>query len=116
MEVIKTEGAPEPIGPYSQGILAKNIIFTSGQIHPEGSIEMQTAKVLEYIDNILAAKECDMSQIAKVNVYLKDLGDFKAMNDVYERQMPHKPARACVQVARLPKDALVEIDVIAVSK
>jgi len=122
--VIATADAPAAIGPYSQAIAAgQGMIFTAGQIPLDpatgavvaGGIREQTARVLENIAAILREAGSDCAHVVKTTVFLRDLGDFPAMNDVYAtffRETP--PARATVQVARLPKEALVEIDAIAI--
>lgn len=120
--VIITPNAPSPVGPYSQAIRAGNLIFVAGQIPldpasgkmPEGITE-QTRQVLRNIAAVLEAAGASMADVVKTTVYMKDLGEFAAMNQVYAsffRESP--PARATVEVARLPKDARVEIEAIAV--
>jgi len=122
MKVIQSENAPNPVGPYSQGIEAGGIVFVSGQvgINPEtgskveGGIEKETEQVLTNIEAILKEAGLTLKDVAKVNVYLKDISDFSRMNQVYSTFFSeHKPARACVE-ANLVKDFLVEIDAIAV--
>ena len=120
--VISTSNAPAAIGPYSQGIKAGNLIITSGQLpidpatgaFAEGGIGAQTRQSLENVKAILAEAGLGMENIIKTTVFLKDMNDFAAMNEVYAQffQQPY-PARSAVQVARLPKDGLVEIEVIA---
>jgi 2-iminobutanoate/2-iminopropanoate deaminase len=120
--IIATPKAPAAIGPYSQAIRIGNILYTSGQISldPEtmkmitGDIEVETEKVLKNIETILKADGLDLNNIIKTTVYLTDLSEFTRMNQVYEKFFSEtKPARACVQVAALPKGAKVEIDAIA---
>jgi len=120
-EIISTEKAPAAIGPYSQAVRAGNLIFTAGQlgIDPgtgklaEG-IEAQTRQALRNIAAILEAAGSSLSQVVKTTVFLKDLADFQAMNAVYAEYFSQSPpARSTVQAARLPKDALVEIEAIA---
>lgn len=120
---IKTEKAPKAIGPYSQGIAANNFIFASGQISLDpqtgelvsGGIEDQTRQVLKNISAVLQAAGSSLDHVVKATVFLQDMNDFAAMNTVYaEFFTPPFPARAAVQVARLPKDVKVEIEVIAV--
>ena len=121
-KVIKTNQAPSAIGPYSQGVSIDGFLYTSGQIalNPEnmemmnGEIEEETEWVLNNIEAILKADGMKRAHIIKTTVYLTDLKDFSRMNLVYEKFFEDtKPARACVQVAALPKGAKVEIDAIA---
>lgn len=123
MKVVATDSAPKAIGPYSQAIVANGMVFVSGQIpiDPasgnliEGSITDQTKQVMSNLAAILQAAGADFSKVVKTTVYLKDMGDFTEMNEVYGSNFPdHKPARATVQVAKLPRDVAVEIDCIAV--
>jgi len=123
-EVIATAKAPQAIGPYSQAIRANGFIFVSGQIplNPatmqivEGGAAGQTEQVLTNLEAVLKAAGSGMDKVVRTGVYLKDMDDFTAMNDVYERFFPQSaPARSTVEVARLPKDVLVEIDVIALA-
>lgn len=122
---ILTIKAPNPIGPYSQAIIARDFIFTAGQvpIDPltgkmvEGDIQKQTRQVLENIKAILEAGNSGMERVVKCTVFLKDLADFAKMNEVYALYFPDiHPARSAFQVARLPLDALVEIEAIATIK
>jgi 2-iminobutanoate/2-iminopropanoate deaminase len=122
---IATEAAPAAIGPYSQAVRIGSMVYTSGQIALEpgtgnlvdGGIREQTERVLENLTAVLAATGCGMADVVKTTVFLKDINDFAAMNEVYARYLAPEgkipPARSTVQVARLPKDALVEIEVIA---
>lgn len=121
--VIKTDQAPAAIGPYEQGIRVGDFLFTSGQIALDpktgefkgGEIEMETELVLKNIEAILKEDGLDLGHVVKTTVYLQDLGHFARMNQVYEKLFaPNKPARACVQVAALPKGAKVEMDAVAV--
>ncbi|PZM85523.1 MAG: hypothetical protein DKT66_03150 [Candidatus Melainabacteria bacterium] len=123
MKVVATDTAPKAIGPYSQAIVANGMVFVSGQIPidpasgnlVEGSISDQTKQVMSNLAAILEAAGADFSKVVKTTVYLKDMGDFTEMNEVYGSHFPdHKPARATVQVAKLPRDVAVEIDCIAV--
>ena len=123
--IIKTNSAPEPVGPYSQAIEAGGFVFVSGQgpIDPstnqliEGDIKSQTRKVLENIAEILRAAGLTMKDVVKTTVFLTDLNNFKEMNEVYNDFFAEgKPARSTVQVARLPLDISVEIDAIAVKE
>ncbi|WP_163194347.1 RidA family protein [Clostridium thermarum] len=121
-EVISTNGAPAAIGPYSQGIKAGNLVYTSGQIplDPQtgeliSDIKKATERSLENVKAILEAAGTSMDKVIKTAVFLKDMNDFAAMNEVYGSYFKENPpARSCVQVARLPKDAVVEIEAIAV--
>ena len=121
-EVISTKDAPQAIGPYSQAIKANGFVFVSGQIpiNPAdgtivgGAVAEQTERVMKNLQQILAAAGSSLDKVVKSNVFLKNMSDFSAMNEVYGkffRSAP--PARATVEVARLPKDVLVEIDVVA---
>ena len=123
--VLSTDKAPAAIGPYSQGISAKpgTITITSGQLpidpatgaFAEGGIAGQTRQSLENVKAVLAAAGFEMSDVIKTTVFLKDMNDFAAMNEVYATYFASEaPARSAVEVARLPKDALVEIEAIAV--
>jgi len=123
--VISTQSAPNAVGPYSQAIRSGNFVFTAGQaaLDPatqqliSGGITEQTQRTLENLKAILEAAGTSLSRVVKANVYLKDLKDFAAMNAAYAEYLaPHgvgAPARTTIEAARLPKDALVEIDVIA---
>ena len=119
---IKTTEAPEAIGPYSQAIRIGDFLYTSGQISLDpktmemitGNIELETEKVLQNIEAILSAEGLNFGHVIKTTVYLTDLSEFTRMTQVYEKFFSNtKPARACVQVAALPKGAKVEIDAIA---
>lgn len=118
---IDTQDAPKAIGPYSQGIRAGNLIFTSGQlpINPEtgdlvSDIKEATRQSLENVKAILTAAGGAMTDVLKVTVFLRDMKDFTAMNEVYVDYFPiNPPARSAIQVAGLPKDAVLEIEVIA---
>ena len=121
MKTIQTKNAPAAVGAYAQGIVTDNLIFTSGQLplDPEtGELEMEikkaTKRALENIKAIVEAGGSSVDKIVKCNVFLDDVNDFAAFNQVYEEFFgDHKPARALVQVAKLPKDALIEIEAIA---
>lgn len=119
---IQTPQAPSAIGPYSQAIRIGEFLFTSGQIALDpktmvmmnGEIEEETERVLNNLQEILKADSLSLAHVVKTTVYLTDLGEFSRMNQVYEKFFNKtKPARACVQVAALPKGAKVEIDAIA---
>ena len=122
MKYVETSGAPEAIGPYSQAIIAGGMVYCSGQIpfDPEtmqqvaGGVEEQTDRVLRNLAAVLEAAGSSLSQVVKTTVFLKDMDDFAAMNAVYARHFgDHRPARAAVQAARLPRDVDVEIECIA---
>ncbi|HCJ91329.1 MAG: RidA family protein [Acidaminococcaceae bacterium] len=122
--IIHTETAPGAIGPYSQGVRAGGFIFISGQLPvdpatgemPKGSIRELTRQSLTNIKHILEAAGSSMDNVVKTTVFLKDLSDFAAMNQAYAEFFPADcPARSCVQAAALPKDAAVEIEVIALA-
>jgi len=121
-EVVSTDGAPKAIGPYSQAIRAAGFIFTSGQVAIDpatqqviaGDVAAQTDRVLKNLAAVLAAAGSSLHKVVRTTVFLKNMGDFTAMNEVYGRYFTQAPpARSTVEVARLPKDVLVEIDVIA---
>jgi 2-iminobutanoate/2-iminopropanoate deaminase len=121
---ISTPNAPKAIGPYSQAIRARGLVFVSGQvaIDPatqqviEGDVAAQTERVLKNISAILASAETKLDQVVRTTVFLKNMNDFAAMNEVYGKHFgTAPPARSTVEVSRLPKDVLVEIDVIALT-
>ena len=123
-EVIATEQAPRAIGPYSQAIRAQGLIFTSGQIAIDpataqiiaGNVSAQTDRVLKNLSAILQASGSSLEKVLRCTVFLKNMGDFAAMNEVYGGYFQQEPpARSTVEVARLPKDVLIEIDVIALA-
>jgi 2-iminobutanoate/2-iminopropanoate deaminase len=123
-EIISTENAPGAIGPYSQAVRAGNMIFCSGQIpiDPQTGefvspdVAEQTEQVLKNLSAVLEAAGSGLNNVVKTTVFLADMNDFAAMNEVYARYFnENKPARATVQAARLPRDARVEIECIAVS-
>lgn len=122
--VISTNNAPAAIGPYSQAIRAGNLVFVSGQIPiipatgelVQGDIRLQTRQALENLKHILAAAGASLDSVVKTTVFMKDLNDYSAINDVYKEFFANKPpARAAVQAARLPRDVGVEIEAIALS-
>ncbi|AGT30502.1 endoribonuclease L-PSP [Geobacillus genomosp. 3] len=121
MRKVETKNAPQAIGPYSQGIIVNNMFYSSGQIPltPEGEmvkgdIQAQTHQVFQNLKAVLEAAGASLDTVVKTTVFIKNMDDFAAMNEVYGQYFTnHKPARSCVEVARLPKDALVEIEVIA---
>lgn len=119
-EIVQTTQAPQAIGPYSQAVKAGQLLFTSGQLgmDPEtgefpATVEEQTEQSLSNVKAIVEAAGANMNQIVKTTVFLKDMNDFQKVNEVYSRFFVEPyPARSAVEVARLPKDALVEIEVI----
>ena len=122
LEFVATAGAPKAIGPYSQAVQSNGFLFTAGQValDPDrgelvaGGISEQTARALENLRAILDAANSDFSQVVKTTVFLVDMADFAAMNEVYSRAFgDHRPARSTVAVAALPRGARVEIEVIA---
>lgn len=122
LKYIKTKKAPEAIGPYSQAILNNYKVYCSGQIaiDPEtqefigGDITMQTVRVLENLKAVLEASRSSLAKALKVTIYLQNMDDFAAVNEIYaEYFKDHKPARSTIAVAALPKNALIEIDCIA---
>jgi 2-iminobutanoate/2-iminopropanoate deaminase len=124
-EVIFTKDAPQAVGPYSQAIRANGFVFVSGQVAIDpatqqvivGDVKAQTDRVLRNLSEILEAAESGLGRVVRCGVFLKDIGDFAAMNEVYGKYFSTAPpARTTVEVARLPKDVLVEIDVIALAK
>jgi len=123
-EVIATKDAPQAIGPYSQAIKAAGLVFCSGQIALDpasgtivgSDVAQQTERVLRNLAAVLAAAGSRLDRVVKTTVFLKNMGDFAAMNEVYGRHFKTAPpARSTVEAARLPKDVLVEIDVIALT-
>lgn len=122
-EVVYSDRAPEPIGPYSQAIQAGNMLFVSGQIAIDrtsgnmvtGSIKEETEQVMRNLQFVLKAAGMTFSNIVKCSIFLKDMGDFPVVNETYGRYFPQQPpARETVEVSRLPKDVHVEISCIAV--
>lgn len=122
-DIVSTTDAPAAIGPYSQAVCLGELVFCSGQIALDpatgdvvgaGDVAVQTKRVLDNLEAVLAAAGSSLEQAVKVTIYLADLGHFAAVNEIYaERVGAEPPARACVEVSRLPKDVLVEIDAIA---
>ncbi|MEB4859078.1 MULTISPECIES: RidA family protein [Priestia] len=121
---VQTKNAPQAIGPYSQGIVVNNLFYSSGQIplRPdgtlvEGDVQVQATQVFENLKAVLEEAGASLDTVVKATVFIKDMNDFAALNEVYGDYFgDHKPARSCVEVARLPKDVLVEIEVIALVK
>lgn len=124
MKAISTTNAPAAIGPYAQGIIVNGMFYSSGQIPltaagalVEGDIKDQTNQVFENLKAVLAEAGTSLDNVVKTTVFMKDMNDFVAMNEVYAQHFgEHKPARSAVEVARLPKDVKVEIEVIALVK
>ncbi len=124
MKAIYTKEAPDAIGPYSQGIIVNNLFFSSGQIPltaegelVEGTVQEQTHQVFHNLKAVLQEAGASLESVVKATVFIKNMDDFPLINEVYgEYFHTHKPARSCVEVARLPKDVLVEIEVIALVK
>ena len=123
-DVISTNDGPQAIGPYSQAIRANGFVFVSGQVAIDpatqqvisGDVGAQTDRVLKNLSAILKAAGTGLEKVVRSTVFLKNMGDFAAMNEVYGRYLTSAPpARSTVEVARLPKDVLVEIDVIALA-
>lgn len=123
-QTVSTSNAPVAIGPYSQAVVAGGMVFTSGQIALDPAsgkmvgddVSAQTEQVFKNLFAVLEAAGATPQSVVRCTVYLKDLGEFATVNEIYARHFPGEepPARACVEAARLPKDALVEIDAIAV--
>ena len=121
MKIVSTKNAPEAIGPYSQAIEAHPFLFTSGQIPltpggelVSGDIAQQTKQVFENLKGILAARDLTLDDVVKVTVFMKDLNEFVAMNEVYAQYFgEHRPARSTVEVAKLPKDVKIEVECVA---
>jgi 2-iminobutanoate/2-iminopropanoate deaminase len=123
-KIVKLEGAAPPVGPFSAAVVANGLVFVSGQIAMDpateqftgGGIEGQTEQVLKNLAQVLAAAGSSLDRVVRAGVFLKNMSDFAAMNAVYARHFPvDPPARTTVEVARLPKDVLVEIDAIALA-
>jgi len=124
-KVVRTKNAPNPVGPYNQAIISGNFVFTAGQIalHPasgeleENDIKKQTERVIKNMEAVLLAAGSDLTQVIKTTVFLKNMNDFASMNEVYGKYFAvDPPARSAVEVSRLPKDVLVEIECIAALK
>ncbi|OLN21292.1 reactive intermediate/imine deaminase [Domibacillus antri] len=124
MNIVNTKKAPAAIGPYSQGIIVNNLFYSSGQIPltaegtlVDGTIEEQTHQVFANLKAVLEEAGASLESVVKATAFLSDMEEFGAFNEVYgEYFSAHKPARSCVEVARLPKDVKVEIEVIALVK
>ncbi|MCB9757245.1 MAG: RidA family protein [Candidatus Omnitrophica bacterium] len=123
-KIIKPAGAPAAVGPYNQAVVAGNFVFTAGQIPLDPvsgamvgtTIKEQTQQVLKNLQAVLAGAGTSFDHVVKTTVFLKDMNDFAGMNEVYAKYIhaENAPARSTIQVARLPKDALVEIEAVAV--
>ncbi|WP_223703357.1 RidA family protein [Sutcliffiella deserti] len=124
VKIVHTEAAPKAIGPYSQGIVVNNLFYSSGQIPLKadgelvtGNVEEQTHQVFNNLKAVLNEAGASLDSVVKATVFIKDMNQFQEINEVYGQYFhTHKPARSCVEVARLPKDVLVEIEVIALVK
>ena len=121
MKIIYTQEAPSPIGPYSQGVLSGGVLYLSGQIPIDpktgkivsGGIEAQTEAVIMNIEAVLRAAGLNFSNVVKTTCFLSSMDHFATFNGIYEKYFVSKPARSCVEAARLPQNVLVEIEVIA---
>ena len=122
--IVQTDKAPRAIGPYSQGVMVEpgRLVFTAGQIPMDpasgqvivGDIQAQTRRVIENLEGVLQAAETDLQHVIKTTVFLKDMNDFQVMNEVYAEYFNQDPpARSAVEVARLPKDVLIEMECVA---
>jgi 2-iminobutanoate/2-iminopropanoate deaminase len=125
LKIVHTDQAPAAIGPYCQAIVHGGLVFTAGQIAldpatgemSDGDIAEQTDRVLRSLSAVLASAGASLQTVIKTTVFMRDLGEFAAMNEVYARYFAdHKPGRSTVQVARLPRDAAVEIELVAAVK
>ena len=126
MKLVQTNQAPSAIGPYSQAVVANGIVYTSGQIAlmPDGSdallsedVVTQTKRVMQNLEAVLVEGGSSLDSVLKTTIFLADMGDFAVVNEIYEEAFgSHKPARATVAVKTLPKNALVEIDAVALVK
>ncbi|GGH88316.1 2-iminobutanoate/2-iminopropanoate deaminase [Pullulanibacillus pueri] len=124
MKTTFTKEAPEAIGPYSQGVVVNNMFYSSGQIPlttegvmVEGGVEEQVHQVFTNLKAVLASAGASLSTVVKTTVFIKNMDDFPVINEIYGTYFNnHLPARSCVEVAKLPKDALVEIEVVALVK
>lgn len=124
MNIVQTSNAPAAIGPYSQGVVVNNLFYSSGQIPltpegvmVEGDIQTQTHQVFKNLKAVLEAAGASLETVVKATVFIKNMDEFAQLNEVYAEYFnAHKPARSTVEVARLPKDAMVEIEVVALVK
>ena len=124
MDIVSTKNAPNAIGPYSQAVIHAGLVYCSGQVAldpasmevVDGDVVAQTSRVFQNLAAVLEAAGSSLQQVVKTTVYLADMGEFPQMNEEYAKHMgDHRPARATVEVSRLPKDVRVEIDAIAVA-
>lgn len=121
-KIIYTSNAPEPIGPYSQAYLCGDTLYCSGQIaidptsgnFVEGDIEKQTNQVIKNIEQLLKAAGFDFNDVVKTTCFLSDMADFAKFNEIYAKYFTSNPARSCVAAKQLPKNALVEVEIIAI--
>ena len=122
MTIVRTENAPAAIGPYSQAVVHGGLVFTAGQIPldpltgelEQGDVAAQTERVMKNLAGVLEAAGASLDSVLKTTVFLRDMNDFAAMNEVYGRHFgEHRPARSTVQAARLPRDCAVEIECVA---
>ena len=124
MKIVQTDKAPKAVGPYSQAIVANGFVFCAGQIglDPQSGnlvegIEEQTHRVVKNLQAVLEGAGSDLTQIVKTTIFIKDMNEYTKVNEIYATYFAeNKPARATVEVARLPKDALVEIEAVAITK
>jgi 2-iminobutanoate/2-iminopropanoate deaminase len=124
MEIVNTKEAPAAIGPYSQGIIVNNMFYSSGQIPltaagdlAPANIEGQTHQVFSNIKAVLNAAGSSLEAVVKVTLFIKDMTDFPTINEIYATYFnEHRPARSCVEVSRLPKDVLIEMEVVSLVK
>ncbi|ERT03894.1 rutC family protein [Lyngbya aestuarii BL J] len=123
-QIIRTDKAPAPVGPYNQAVIANGMVFVAGQISIDPTtnqivhlqdVAKQTEQIMANLEAVLSAAGASWSEVVKTTIFLKDMNDFAAINSVYGQyfETENAPARACVEVSRLPKDVLVEIDCIA---
>lgn len=120
MKIVETKNAPKALGPYSQAIISNNLVYTSGQlgINPltntlEEGIELQANQAFKNISEILKVAGSSLDKVIKTTLFLSDLANFSIVNEIYAKYFTSNPARSCVEVKKLPKDALLEIEVIA---
>ncbi|KAI3642449.1 hypothetical protein MP228_012004 [Amoeboaphelidium protococcarum] len=123
IQTTNTEKAPKAIGPYSQAKVYNGMVFCSGQIPLKlngeilsGDVTDQARLAIDNLKNVLEASNSDLDHVLKTTVFLKDMNDFARVNEVYATYFPNKPARSAIEVARLPKDVLFEIEAVAVQK
>ncbi|MDH5681982.1 MAG: RidA family protein [Spirochaetota bacterium] len=121
-KIVNTEDAPKAIGPYSQAVVAGGFLFSAGQVGldpvsmklVDGGIEPQTEQLISNLKAVLAAEKLDFSHVVRTSIYLKDISDFQTVNQIYEKHFAgSRPARSTIQVAALPLNALIEMDLVA---